>query len=688
MLLLVPAASAQTTKRPARKGRAYAVHIDSSPQQATIYLDDKSYGTVGYTPYTGRLVGGSYRLILEVPGYRTVEQQITVSATSHDFSFTLEKSGGTLDVRADADPNLAGAKVFVDGEPKGAVPLSMPIPTGRALIEIKKQGYPDVSQWIDVKPGERVTLTPQLRAQQLRGGLLVDADAPQASVSVDGKEIPDTTPALVDNLEVGPHVVEVRKAGSQPWKTTVEVKAGVRTKVTAELGKGTGSIKVLTNRDDAEVWLDGEAKGKPPLELPNLAPGAHLVEVRAKGWKPREERVNVQSGQSTVLKLDVTDKAIAGTIGRIRVISPVPEAEVLIDGAPVGNAPYESDVAAGPHYVSVQKAGFGRFEKQIAVDEGKTTSVTADLRAAGGLRVIANVDGAEVLLDGRPVGRTPLVLETIESGDHVVTVRQPGFADQVSKIRVDGGQQASVNAVLAEDPSKIKRGLSSWGANTIPAGRFTVDVGTGYPYYLELRGTSGVTDSRFLSWDFGVEFRSLGLLGTWEFLATGRVRLMQVSPFAFAVFGTVGAGGGTYSGRGEVTLQGGAIGTLQMTNIIAISARGWLDFWSDRLCKEPEMGQTVSASGPDVCTGTASPEDQAKALSLTGGNLYNRDAGLRLYLSLAVEGGVTENMSLYFIFEGAPFQDERAGHSNLFTSTLAGRDDPIYNARLGLTFKF
>ena len=45
-------------------------------------------------------------------------------------------------------------------------------------------------------------------------------------------------------------------------------------------------------------------------------------------------------------------------------------------------------------------------------------------------------------------------------------------------------------------------------------------------------------------------------------------------------------------------------------------------------------------------------------------------------------------MSLYFIFEGAPFQDERAGHSNLFTSTLAGRDDPIYNARLGLTFKF
>ena len=91
-------ASAQSAKRPPRKGRAYAVTIYSAPQQATIYLDGKEYGTVGYTPYTGRLVGGDYKLILEVPGYKPLERTISVGAQKHDHSARefLGASAGAL----------------------------------------------------------------------------------------------------------------------------------------------------------------------------------------------------------------------------------------------------------------------------------------------------------------------------------------------------------------------------------------------------------------------------------------------------------------------------------------------------------------------------------------------------------------------------------------------------------------
>lgn len=685
-------ASAQMAKRPKRKGRAYAVTIDSVPQQATMYLDDKKYGTVGYTPYSGRLVKGDYKLILEVPGYKTVEQTISVGPQSREFFYALEKTNGTLDVRGDADPNALGAQVYVNGEAKGTIPASILLAEGRVLVEIKKPGFNDLAQWTEVKAGERITLAPQLKAQPTKGGLLIDADVPNASVSVDGKELADTTPAIVDNLDAGPHIVEVRKPPAQPWKTTVEVKPNVRVKINAELGKGGGSVKVLSNREDAEVWLDGDPKGKAPVDLQQVPPGIHLIEVRAKGFKTREERVTVQGGQSSVIKLDLVDKAIAGPAGRLRIISPVPEAAVYIDGAPVGNAPFESDISAGMHYVVVQKPGFAKFEKQVVVEEGKLASVSAELRSSGGVRFIANVDDAEVLVDGRPVGRTPLTLDTIDAGDHVVTIRRTGFAEYNERVRVEGGQLTVVNAVLSEDPTKIKRGLSSWGANTIPNGRFAVDAGTGYPYYVELRATAGVTESKLLSWDFGLEFRSVALIGTWEFLGTVRVRLLQIPPFALAVFGSGGAGGGTQSGRSEATLQGGAIGTLQMTNILSVSGKAWLDFWSDRLCAEPTATSGgKSENGPDVCKQTASPADQLQAINLVGStamDLYKRDVGLRFYLSLVVEAAVSDNVSVYFVFEGAPFQNQRAGFSKLFTSTLLSKDDPIYNGRLGLTFKF
>jgi hypothetical protein len=685
-------AAAQTTKRPARKGKSYAVTIDSAPQQATIYLDDRAYGTVGYTPYAGRLVAGDYLLIVEVPGYKPIERQITVGPKSLRFFYQLERTNGTIDVRADADPNAAGAHVYINGEARGTVPTQVPVGEGRVLVEIKKQGWSDLAQWMDVKAGERVTFAPQLKQQAQKGGLLVDADVPGAQVLIDGKEVPDTTPAIVDDLTVGPHVVEVRKPPAQPWRSTVDIRANTRVKVNAALGPVGGSVRVLSNRDDAEVWLDGDPKGKAPIDLGTIPPGLHLVEVKAKGWKTREQRLSVQAGQSSVLQLDLVDKALGGPAGRIRVVSPVPEAAVAIDGAPVGNAPYEGELVAGPHFVLVQKPGFGRMEKQVMVEEGKVASVTADLRAAGAVRFVANVDDAEVLVDGRPVGRTPLTLDSIDAGEHVVTVRRAGYAEYNEKIHVDGGTQTTVNASLADDPARVRRGLATWGANPIPAGHFAVDAGTGYPYYIELRAIAGVTESRFLPWDFGLEFRSVGLLGTWEFLASARVRLLRVEPFALALFAGFGAGGGTIAGRSELTFQGGAIGTMQMTNILSVSAKGWLDFWSDRLCQSPTATSGgKSEDGPDVCTQTASAEDEAHAIALVGStaaDLYKRDVGLRLMLSVVVEAAVSDTTNLYFTFEGAPFQNDRAGHSKLFTPTLLGKNDPIYNARIGLTFKF
>ncbi|MBI4510105.1 MAG: PEGA domain-containing protein [Deltaproteobacteria bacterium] len=715
VLGLSPELFAQATPRPPRKGRKVAVKIDSSPQGGMIFLDDKQYGVVGYTPWSGKLVKGDYKLIVELQGYKPYERLIRVDRESKDFFTPLEKQviPGVVDIQAAADPNVFGAQVYVDGQlAEGTAPTLVNVPEGRHLVEVKKTGFQDYSQWVSLQQGQKQSIAPVLRplvVETPKGSILVDADVPDAEVSVDGKLAPDTTPTVVENLDEGVHVIEVRKAPAMPWKQTVTVKGGQRTKAFAQLSSTVqvgGTIRVLSNAAEAEVWLDGTQKGVAPIDLTGIATGPHIVEVKAKGHAPREEKVTINNGQSVILKLDLVPEGMASSsqVGRVKIVSPVPEARVFIDGASVGTVPVEKDLPAGEHFVVVEQQGYAKFEQKVSVEAGRELPITAELLAVGTLRFLSNLEGAEVVVDGIPVGKTPMVREDVEVGDHVVRIRKEGFHAFEQTVRVEGGKLGIVNADLRrietgptpEQVATVKRGLSSFGARTMPMGRFSTDVGVGYPYFLEGRATVGVMDARALGWDVGVGFRSL--LTTWEILGHTRVRVFERHPFSFGAFGTIGGGGG-FNGRNAFTLQAGAMATINFNNIVNATGRAYVDVWSDRLCADvgermnDTDGDGIPDDGPRACTKDATQVDLSRASELLGKTVNNakdlqdRDSGARLYLSGVVEAAVMEKISLYFMIEGAPFQSERPSHSNLFNQPMLERDI-IYNFKAGVTAKF
>ncbi len=695
-------AAAQTIPRPTKKGRKYSITIDSAPQAAAIYLDDKQYGIHSYTPWTGKLTKGDWKIIIELQGYEPMERIVRVDKKGQQFFFPLTKKvqPGIIDVQAAADPNVLGAQVFVDAQLEGTAPIPVEVPAGRHQVEIKKEGFNDYAQWVTLKEGERVTITPVLKAkivEKPKGSLLVDADVPDAEVYVNGKLQPDTTPTIIDNLEEGQYVIEVKKAPAVPWKQTVLVEANKRTKVTGKLAatlnqpKG-GNIRVLSNVPGAEVWLDGTLKGQTPFDLQDVPPGDHLIEVKAKGYVTKEQRIKTNVGSADIIKMELVPSTSVATTGKIKVVSREPEAEVFIDGARIGTAPVEKDVAPGEHFVVVTRAGFAKFEQKVAVEVGQTISVSATLRAVGGLRFLANIEGAEVVLDGAPIGKTPFLKEDVDVGDHIVTFRMNGFYDDEKKIAVKAGTLEIVNGDLQrigatpEEIARMIRGLSSFGAKTIPFGRFTTDAMVGYPYWLEARATTGVVNNI----DVGLGFRTY--LTTWEFLGTVRYRFFNREPFAFAVFGTVGGGGG-YAGRNQFSLDGGILGSMTFQNRVVLSGRAYLNVWSDRLCglTEDAMGmEIIDPSAPDVCQPGADPMDIMRAQDLTGEMDYAkaRDTGVRLYLSAVAEAAIFPKMSVFVIFEGAPFQGERAAHTNLFNGSVPFDEDIIYNFKAGATLKF
>jgi hypothetical protein len=708
LVLNVTNASAQVEPRPARKGRKYTVKIDSSPQQAAIYLDDKKYGIVGYTPYTGKLVQGDYKLILELPGFKTIERQLRVDSKNKEFFLPMEKQElpGTLDVQATADPNVAGATVLVDGLSVGTAPTLYDVKEGRHQLQIKKDGFEEYTQWVDLKQGQRVTLTPVLKATvkaNPKGSLLVDADVADGEVYVDGQKQADTTPTLIDGLEEGPHIVEVRKPPATPWKQTVYVKSGQRSKVTAELAstlttaKKGGTVRIVASVPGAEVWVDGKLAGTAPYDATDLPAGDHLIEVRAKGYANKEQRVTVNVGTSDIIKFDlVAAGAGGGATSKIKIVSPVPEARAFIDGANVGTAPIDKDVTAGEHYIVVEKEGYAKFEQKVSIEAGQTLTVTAVLRSVGKVRFLSTPGGAEIVLDGKVMGKTPFETD-VEGGAHVVTLRLEGYYDfEDQNLQVAGGQTVNVSAPLrlidsgptAEEVSRRKATLSSFSARTMPFGDFTVDVSLGYPYWIEGQATVGGSDAKELGWDVSLGFRSL--VTTWEFLGTGRLRLFERDPFSFAAFGTIGGGGG-FDGRNQFTLQAGVLNTVTFRsgyNAVTVTGRAYFDIWSDRLCGLDTDGKLLDGA-PSVCstTDTTLLAKIKKDYDISADERLERYNGVRFFISLVVEAAVTEQMNFFFILEGAPFQGQRATHSDIFNSTMLG-SDPIYNGRAGITFKF
>src|SRR4029079_3440663 len=134
----------------------------------------------------------------------------------------------------------------------------------------------------------------------------------------------------------GPHVIEVRKPPSLPWKQTIQVVAEKSPKVHAELQAtmhgGAGVVRVLSDAQGARAFLDGTDMGPVPVDIKDVKAGEHIVQVKAPGFQVGERKVTVAAGQSQIVKVDLNADA-PGDYGTLKIVSTVPEAEVFIDGA-------------------------------------------------------------------------------------------------------------------------------------------------------------------------------------------------------------------------------------------------------------------------------------------------------------------------------------------------------------------
>jgi hypothetical protein len=693
----------------------YAVKIDSAPQGAQVYINDKTC-LVGNTPWSGKLSKGANTVIIEIAGYEPMTRTFNVAAvrkTQELFVPLVKKADPPkIDIKADADPKgVAGAQVWLDGEMKGAAPITLTVTEGRHLLQLKKDGYQTFETWVPATNNNTQTLMPQLKEipKPKFGTVVVEADVPDAEVYIDGNKHPDNTPAMIANVIEGPHIIEVRKPPALPWKQTIQVTADKSSKIRAELQAtmhgGVGVVRVLSDAQGARAFIDGTDMGPVPVDIKDVKAGEHIIQVKAPGMKTDEKKVTVAAGSSQIVKFDLNAETPADQ-GTLKVVSMVPEAQVFIDGASVGKVPVDKKLSAGEHPVVVRLDGYKQFEQKVRVEAGQTVTVQATLKPVGRLRILSTPAQAEVIINGLPAGKTPLDQE-VETGETVIRIQMAGFQPFEQTLTIEGGKTQTLSRELAiaglseSELAAQQRGLSSFGARTLPRGRSTVDFSAGYPYYLTARINVGAGKiAKKFGFDAGVGVRTMFARN--ELGLGGRMMLADADPFSAGIFSDIWWGSKLLddSRRNGFTWDVGAAASLTALSHVTITGRFYFNIWSDRHCPEIKTGGTGGFDGDAVAVcdrymaGTLSADEQMRVNKLTTGDeskpwdFTSRESGVRVMASVIAEIAIEQRWSMFGILEGAPFQNERALFTNDFSHSMPSDSDFNLYLRLGATYKF
>ncbi len=191
-----------------------------------------------------------------------------------------------------------------------------------------------------------------------------------------------------------------------------------------------GTLAVPLEAAGLDVRVDGASVDAVRVRVGvPLSVGPHLVQIRAPGFEPREQPVDIVSGVTARL-----DQGLVPVTTGFTLESNVLDAAVQVDGRMVGRTPMSSAIAvpSGRHHVEVTREGYVSFATDLDVS-GPGARVVAPLtwveplplQIASHVRIDAHPEGTRASIDGRPIafdGR-----DALPPGVHQLSIEAPDF---------------------------------------------------------------------------------------------------------------------------------------------------------------------------------------------------------------------------------------------------------------------
>ncbi|HVV16559.1 MAG TPA: PEGA domain-containing protein [Polyangia bacterium] len=233
--------------------------IDSKPQGATIYLNDKRSGPFGKTPWHGSLESKPVRLILESKGYKPEERAVSPRSDKLiDVYIALSEEHylGWIEIAS----NVVGADLYIDRKDIGAIgrtPYTGQLKPGKHTIFLEKFGWQPLQQEIDVPAGTATQHNLTMQPVQAGWVTITGRTTAGARLVVDDK--PGCATPCRAELAPGKHKLRVEKKGFEDYETDLEVGRGIETAIEVQMSPRPPRGHAIATGIVALVFIGGGA---------------------------------------------------------------------------------------------------------------------------------------------------------------------------------------------------------------------------------------------------------------------------------------------------------------------------------------------------------------------------------------------------------------------------------------------
>jgi hypothetical protein len=255
-------------------------------------------------------------------------------------------------------------------------------------------------------------------------------DAPEQTVDGVGKGADEVETAALTTV---PAAVEKRP----PTTSTVPRKTPATSTIETTPPKPAlpmGELRVTSRPTGAAVSIDGDNVGTTPWQG-ELSQGEHRLRVSHPGYSPVEQRVSIPGGELSEQSLRLIPRQTNVAVK----ISANPGTEIYVDGKLVGKSIVQLDLPSGRHRLRYVLPDYDEHQEAVDVLPNQPNTFSHRFPLFGSLRIQAN-PYAQVHMDGKDLGFTPVNINKVPEGSHELTLTREGFDTIRETITVKPGE--------------------------------------------------------------------------------------------------------------------------------------------------------------------------------------------------------------------------------------------------------
>ena len=255
-------------------------------------------------------------------------------------------------------------------------------------------------------------------------------------------------------LRSGEHTVNIEKQGYYDVSQAFTVGEEASMRVQIEMRRLPGRLSVTTEPlVEALVSVNGTMIGKAPYGPLELQPGEHSISVQADRYLPFEDAIHMQ-GLGRVESLAVQ---LVPRWSDVTITSEPSGAAILAGNEQVGETPGTIQLLEGKHQISVVREGFSAWDGTVTARPNEPQSLPMITLPPANAKLEVNTipRAANVTVDGRYRGQSPISLSLSPGVNYVIGLSKAGYGTARRQVRLDAAASDSITIDLSARTGRV-----------------------------------------------------------------------------------------------------------------------------------------------------------------------------------------------------------------------------------------